>query len=59
LSENDKWAPEKDVSYQCSVDKHEYKCAQINNRKSVSAVEMGRYFHQMINQDFFNLKGNE
>ncbi|WP_176518758.1 TetR/AcrR family transcriptional regulator C-terminal domain-containing protein [Bacillus toyonensis] len=30
----------------------------LQNRKSVAAEEMDRYFHQMINQDIFNLKGN-
>ncbi|OOR49428.1 hypothetical protein BLX05_24240 [Bacillus pseudomycoides] len=31
----------------------------LQNRKSVSAEEMDRYFHEMINQDIFQLKENE
>ncbi|MGE7675958.1 TetR/AcrR family transcriptional regulator [Lysinibacillus sp. NPDC094403] len=30
----------------------------LQNRKDVSAKEMDSYFHAMINQDIFNLKGN-
>jgi len=31
----------------------------LQNRKNVSAEEMDRYFHEMINQDIFQLKENE
>jgi AcrR family transcriptional regulator len=30
----------------------------LQNRKSVSAEEMDRYFHQLINQDIFQFEGN-
>ncbi|MBC6975258.1 TetR/AcrR family transcriptional regulator [Bacillus sp. Xin] len=31
----------------------------LQNGKSVSAEEMDRYFHEMINQDIFQFKGND